>query len=118
MSADRIINIGSGNYNEIQGNYILGDSINIQGNEINITQAEYQIQQLLNQLQGNGFSTEDAQKKVASDLIIKAKKDPATKKKLVKWGQYISDAAANGLIGEATVAVIKIALAGVGIQLP
>ncbi|MEB3178566.1 MAG: hypothetical protein VKL59_05930 [Nostocaceae cyanobacterium] len=116
MSGNRIINTGGGNYNEsIQGDYIQGNSINIQSSDINITQdlsqTEYQIQQLLNKLHSQGYSQQDAQQKVASDLATKAKNDPVVKNKLVKFGQYISDAAANGLIGEAAVVVIKMALA-------
>jgi uncharacterized protein YoaH (UPF0181 family) len=118
MSGDRIINTGGGTYNES----IHGNSINLQGNYRNISQdlsqSATQIQQLLNQLQTQGYSSEEAQHKVAKDLATQAKNEPNTRNKLAKLGRYLGDAAANGLIGEAVVEVVKTALGLAGFPLP
>jgi UDP-N-acetylmuramate-alanine ligase len=117
MSGDRIINVGSGIYNES----IHGNSTNIQGNHINIgqdlSQAAAQIQQFLNQLQTEGATSEEAQKEVARDLATQTKNDPNTRSKLAKLSQYVGDAAANGLISEAVVEVVKTALRLAGLPL-
>jgi hypothetical protein len=110
-------NIG-GNFNQsIPGNYI-----QVHGNYIdmgqNLSQAAAQIQQLLTQLQSKGYSSTDAQHKVANDWANEAKNDPKAKGKLIKLGHYVRDAAANGVIGEAAVEVIKLALRLSGIPLP
>jgi hypothetical protein len=131
MSGERIFHISGGTYNEsiqgdsisVQGNYINnGDSTNVQGNYINISQdisqAAAQIQQRLNQLETQGYSLEEAQQKVARALAIQAKNEPNTRNKLIKLGRYLGDAAANGLIGEAVVWVVKVALASAGFPLP
>ena len=118
MSGERIFNISGGTYNES----IQGDSINVQGNYINISQdlsqAAAQIQQRLNQLKTQGYSSEEAQQKVARALAIQAKTEPNTRNTLTKLGRYLGDAAANGLIGEAVVWVVKVALASAGFPLP
>lgn len=117
MSGDRTINIGGGTYNES----IRGNNINIQGNHINISQdlsqAAAQIQELLTQLQAQGYTPEQAQQQVAEDLANQANNEPVTKSKLAKIGQYLGDAAANGLIGEATVEVLKNVLRLAGLPL-
>ena len=83
-----------------------------------LAEAAAEIQELLKQLQTQGYSPEAAQQKVASDLATKAQSNPTFKDKLVKWGQYLGDAAANGLIGEAVVTVLKLVLQSQGIPLP
>lgn len=115
-----IYNIGSigGNFNQsIQGGYT-----QIHGNQINmsqdLSQAAAQIQHLLTQLQSQGYSTTDAQHKVANDWVNEAKSDPKVKSKMVKMGQYVRDAATSSVIGEATLEVIKLALRLSGIPLP
>lgn len=116
MSGDRIINMSGGTYNEsIQGDFVQGDSIKIQGNYINISQDLSQlisrIQHRLTQIQAEGkYSSDEAQRVVASELANQAKNQPSIKQKLVKLGQYIRDGAANGIIGQASVEIIKIAL--------
>ncbi|MEG4588379.1 hypothetical protein QUA54_24640 [Microcoleus sp. MOSTC5] len=111
MAGERNIYMGSGNsgnYNEsIQGNYIQGNFINT-GQDF--SQVTDQIQQLLIQLQRQGYTPQDAQQKVASDLVSQANNDSQFSSYLVKWRQYVLDAAANGLIGEAVVGVVKLAL--------
>ncbi|WP_293126547.1 hypothetical protein [Microcoleus sp. bin38.metabat.b11b12b14.051] len=105
----------SGNYNEsIQGNYIQGNCINIDRDS---SQAAAKIQQLLIKLQTEGYTPQDAQQKIASDLVSQANKDSQFKSWLVDFAHYVSDAGANGLIGEAAVNVVKLALGLLGIPL-
>ena len=115
-----IYNIGSigGNFNQsVEGGYT-----QIHGNQINtsqdLAQAAAQIQQLLTQLQSQGYSSTDAQQKVASDWAVEAKSDPKAQSKMAKLGRYVRDAATSSVIGEATVEVIKLALRLSGIPLP
>lgn len=118
MAGDRNIYMGSGssgNYNEsIQGNYIQSNFINM-GQDLSEVTA--QIQQLLIQLQKQGYTLQDAQQKVASDLVSQANNDSQFRSNLVKLRQYLLDGAANGLIGEAAVGVFKLALGLLGIPL-
>jgi uncharacterized protein YjbI with pentapeptide repeats len=83
-----------------------------------LTEAAAEIQQLLAQLQTQGYSPEAAQQQVASDLAKRVRSNPEAKSKLAKWGQYLGDAAANGLIGEAVVTVLKLVLQSQGIPIP
>ena len=117
MSGNRNIYMGAGgNYNEsIQGDYIQGDRINISQD---LPQAAAQIQQLLYQLQSQGYSQADAQHKVANDWANEANNDSKAKGTLVKLGDYINNTAANGVIGQAAVEVIILALRFSGIPLP
>lgn len=116
MTGNRFINTGGGNYNE----FIQGDSINIQGNTINIgqdlSQADAEIQGLLAQLQLQGDSQESAQRKVASQLATQAQTQPETKKRLSQLAKYLGDAAASGVISEAVLTVLKMALGLAGIS--
>jgi hypothetical protein len=72
---------------------------------------------LLIQLQKQGYTPQDAQQKVASELVSQANNDSPAKSRLVKLGQYVLDGAANGLIGEAVVGVVKLTLGLLGIPL-
>ncbi len=81
-------NIGSigGNFNQsVEGGYT-----QIHGNQINMSQdlaqAATQIQQLLTQLEYQGYSSSDAQQKVASDWASEAEKDQKAKSKMVETG--------------------------------
>ncbi|MEG4091284.1 hypothetical protein [Microcoleus sp. Pol12B5] len=107
MSANRIINTGGGAYNES----IHGNNINIQGNHINISQdlsqAATQIEELLTKLQTQGYTPEKAQEEVTNKLANQANNDPITRSKLAKIAHYLGEAAANGLIGEATIEIFK-----------
>jgi len=49
--------------------------------------------------------------------VSQANNDSQAKSRLVKFGQYVLDGAANGLIGEASIGVIKLALGFLGIPL-
>ncbi|MBD2519777.1 hypothetical protein H6G93_33450 [Nostoc sp. FACHB-973] len=109
-----------GNFNKsvsIQGNYL-----QVHGNYINISQdlaeAATQIQELLQQLENQGYNSQNAQHKVAKDWVNEVQKNPRAKSKLVKLGQSIRDAAASAVIGEATLNVIKLVFASLGIPLP
>lgn len=115
----------SGNDNTIgsvAGN-VEGDQKSIQHNyapeqKQTLAEAAAEIQQLLAQLQTQGYSPQAAQKQVASDLAKRVQSDPEAKSKLAKWGQYLGDAAANGLIGEAAVTVLKLVAQLAGIPIP
>lgn len=110
------------NYN-INGNFIKsisieGDYLQVHGNNININNSQdlskiiAQIQDLLNQLEKQGYSPQEAQQKVAKDWI---QNNPNAKGKLVRLGKYISDAGASAVVGEATLGVIKLIFAVLGI---
>ncbi|MGF2036051.1 MAG: hypothetical protein RMZ43_012170 [Nostoc sp. CmiVER01] len=105
-----------GNYLQVHGNYINN------GNYINISQdlseAATQIQELLRQLENQGYNHQDAQQKVAKDWANEVQKNPRAKGKLIKLGQSICDAAASAVIGEATLNVIKLVFASLGIPVP
>ena len=97
-----------GNFNKslsIEGNYL-----QVHGNYINISQdlsqAATQIQELLRQLENQGYNHQDAQQKVAKDWVNEVQNNPRAKGKLVKLGQSIRDAAASAVIGEATLELL------------
>jgi uncharacterized protein YjbI with pentapeptide repeats len=75
-----------------------------------LAEAAAEIQQLLTQLQSQGCSPEKAQQQAANDLATKAKEDPTTLGKLVKWGQSLGDTAAQTTVSEAAKEVVKLAL--------
>ena len=83
-----------------------------------LAEAAAEIQQLLIQLQIQGYSPEEARQKTANDLATKAKDDPTTLGKLVKWGQSLGDAAAKTTVTEAAREVVKLALRLSGVPLP
>lgn len=80
-----------------------------------LAEAAAEIQQLLAQLQTQGYNPETAQQKVASDLASKAKINPTFMEQLVL---FIRDGAANGLIGEGAVTVLKLVAQSLGIPIP
>ena len=83
-----------------------------------LAEAAAEIQKLLAQLQAQGYSPQAAEQQVASDLAKRVQGNPEAKSRLAKWGQYLGDAAANGLIGQAVVTVLKLVAQSVGIQIP
>jgi uncharacterized protein YjbI with pentapeptide repeats len=118
MSGDRNINMGSGNYNErIEGNYVQGNYYAPEQKQT-LAEAAAEIQQLLTQLQSQGCSPEEAQQQAANDLATKAKDNPTTLGKLVKWGQSLGDTAAQTTVSEAAKEVVKLALRLSGVPLP
>lgn len=81
------INIGAGNYNEsIGGHYIQGDYINIQGNRIDlskdINQIHSALQGILNNLENQGCSAEEAQAQIINELVEEVQRKPEIKSKL------------------------------------
>jgi len=119
MTNNRIIHTGGGMYNEgsisFGGNYIQGDFNNLSQD---LPQAAVQIQELLTQLQTQGYSPEDAQQQAASKLATQAQSNPTFKGTLVKWGKSLGDAAAKTTVSEAATAVVKLALRLSGVPLP
>jgi uncharacterized protein YjbI with pentapeptide repeats len=115
--------------NEIQMNFhgtVTGAAGKVVGNQNivvpeqqqTLAEAAQEIQQLLAQLQTQGYSSQDAQQRVANDFATQAQSNPTVKNKLMRWGQYLGDAAANGVVGDVAVEVIKLALRLSGIPLP
>lgn len=84
----------------------------------NLVEAASEIQQLLTQLQNQGYSQEQAQQQAAQDLAKKADNDPTVLGKLVKWGQSLGNTAANTTVTEAAKEVFKIALRLSGLPIP
>jgi transcriptional regulator with XRE-family HTH domain len=84
----------------------------------NLSDAAQQIQELLQQLEGQGVSVEDAKQQAASDLAKQAEANPTIMGKLVKWGQSLADTAGKTTVSEATKGVVKLALQMSGISLP
>jgi hypothetical protein len=115
MSGDRVINTGGGNYYESVdtggGNYIQGNYINMSQD---LTQAATQIQDLLNQLQKQGMSTDSVQEQVAHEIATEAKDNSQMKDKLVRWGQSLGDATVSDVVK----GIVKLALRSAGIPLP
>jgi polyhydroxyalkanoate synthesis regulator phasin len=84
----------------------------------NLSEAALQIQELLQQLQTQGSTSEEAQQKVASDLARQAESDPSVMGKLVNWGKSLADTAGKTTVSEATKGVVKLALQIAGIPIP
>jgi len=84
----------------------------------NLADAAQRIQELLQQLQGQDISIEDAKQQAASDLAKQAEADPTVMAKLVKWGQSLADTASKTTVSEAAKSVVKLALQMSGIPLP
>ncbi|MEH1903665.1 MAG: hypothetical protein V7L04_20210 [Nostoc sp.] len=82
-----------------------------------LSEAATQIEEFLEQLENQGYNHQAAQQKVAKDWANEVQNNPRVKGKLVKLGQSIRDAAASAVIGEATLNVIKLVFASLGIPL-
>jgi len=84
-----------GNYNES----IQGDYIEIQGNYININQdfsdVATEIRELITQLKNQGYSEDNAETIVASELAEQARKHSKVRKKLFKWRKSFRGATAK-----------------------
>ncbi|MBD2598511.1 hypothetical protein H6G74_30070 [Nostoc spongiaeforme FACHB-130] len=106
---NKSISVGA-NYLEVHGNYI--------NNTQDLSQVISQIQDLLNQLEKQGYSSQEAQQKVANHWVNEVQNNPNTKGKLVKLGKYISDVGTSAVVGEATLSVIRLIFASLGIPLP
>ena len=84
----------------------------------NLSDAAQQIQELLQQLEGQGVSIENAKQQAASELAKQVKANPTIRENLVKWGQSLADTAGKTTVSEAVKGVIKIAAQMSGIPLP
>ncbi|MGD1912455.1 MAG: hypothetical protein ACFB2X_16870 [Rivularia sp. (in: cyanobacteria)] len=112
MSVERHISTGGGNYIESNnGIYVQGNYTNMSQD---LTQAATQIQDLIEQLQKEGFTVETAQEQVARDISTQAHKNSEIKDKLVKWGQSLGNAAFSDVVKGA----VKLAIRSAGIPLP
>lgn len=124
MSGNNTINTGGGNYNpsiygdniqgfHVQGNYVRGNHVENRLIDINQEPSEVatQIQQRLLKLQTEGkLSLGEAKAITASELATQAKARPTLQQRLEQVFNYVQEAATTGLIGEAAVEVVKLAL--------
>ena len=101
-----------------EGGFQVGGNLIDLSSASNLTDAAQQIQELLQQLQGQGVSIEDAKQQAANDLAKQAEANPTVMGKLVKWGQSLADTASKTTVSEAAKGVVKIALQMSGFQLP
>lgn len=83
-----------------------------------LSEAALQIQELLQQLQTQGSTSEEAQQQVAKDLAKQAESDTSVMGKLVQWGKSIADTASKTTVSEAVKRVIKLGLQMAGITMP
>lgn len=75
-----------------------------------LSQAAAEIQKILTQLQNKeGYSPEEAQKKIANDLVVKANSNPAFLNKLMDWGRTLGDTATKAIVSEGAKEVFKMA---------
>jgi len=112
MSGDRIINTQI--YHEIniqEGNYIQGDYYNLNPD---LSQAAIQIQDLLSKLEQTGYSTAQAEAKVAQNMATEAQQNPEFRDKIVRWGQSLG----NATVTDVVKGVVKLALRSAGLPLP
>lgn len=101
-----------------EGGFQVGGNLIDLSSASNLTNAAQQIQELLQQLEEQGVSIEDAKQQAASDLAKQAEANPTVMGKLVKWGQSLADTAGKTTVSEAVKGVIKLALHISGIPLP
>lgn len=101
-----------------EGGFQVGGNLIDLSSASNLTDAAQQIQELLQQLQGQGVSIEYAKQQAATDIAKQAKANPTVLGKLVKWGQSLADTASKTTVSEAAKGVVKLALQMSGIPLP
>lgn len=101
-----------------EGGFQAGGNLIDLSSASNLTDAAQEIQDLLQQLQGQGVSIEDAKQQAASDLAKQAEANPTVMGKLVKWGQSLADTASKTTVSEAAKGVVKLALQMSGVPLP
>ncbi len=101
-----------------EGGFQVGGNLIDLSSASNLTDAAQQIQELLQQLEEQGVSIENAKQQAASDLAKQAETNPTVMGKLVKWGQSLADTAGKTTVSEAVKGVIKIGLQMSGIPLP
>jgi uncharacterized protein YjbI with pentapeptide repeats len=101
-----------------EGGFQAGGNLIDLSSASNLTDAAQQIQDLLQQLQGQGVSIENAKQQAASDLAKQAEANPTVMGKLVKWGQSLADTASKTTVSETAKGVVKLALQMSGVSLP
>jgi hypothetical protein len=101
-----------------EGGFQVGGNLIDLSSARNLSDAAQQIQDLLQQLERQGVSIEDAKQQAASDLAKQAEVNPTIMGKLVKWGQSLADTAGKTTVSEAAKGVVKLALQMSGIPLP
>lgn len=105
---NRTIYTEGGNYNES----IQGDYINVQGNQIYINQdlAHFtaQIQEVLSQLQSQGYSRETSEQRVANDLKVSAHHNAKVREKLLRWKSFMDNSSSqSSSAAEASARVVR-----------
>lgn len=101
-----------------EGGFQVGGNLIDLSSAGNLSDAAQQIQELLQQLDGQGVSIEDAKQQAASELAKQAEANPTIMGKLGKWGQSLADTAGKTTVSEAVKSVVKLALQMSGIPLP
>jgi transcriptional regulator with XRE-family HTH domain len=101
-----------------EGGFQVGGNLIDLSSASNLTDAAQQIQELLQQLEEQNVSVENATQQAASDLAKQAEANPTIMGKLVKWGQSLADTAGKTTVSEAAKGVVKLALQMSGIPLP
>jgi len=101
-----------------EGGFQVGGNLIDLSSAPNLSDAAQQIQELLQQLEGQGVSIEDAKQQAASELAKQVKVNPTIRENLVKWGQSLADTAGKTTVSEAVKGVIKLAAQMSGIPLP
>jgi hypothetical protein len=101
-----------------EGGFQTGGSLIDASSTNNLSEAALQIHELLQQLQTQGNTPEEAQQKVAKDLAKQAESDSSVMGKLVQWGKSLADTAGKTTVSEATKGVVKLALQIAGIPIP
>jgi hypothetical protein len=101
-----------------EGGFQVGGNLIDLSSARNLSDAAQQIQELLQQLEGQGVSIEDAKQQAASELAKQVKANPTIRENLVKWGQSLADTAGKTTVSEAVKGVIKLAAQMSGIPLP
>jgi len=101
-----------------EGGFQVGGNLIDLSSANNLTEAAQQIQELLQQLQSQGTSVEDATQQAASDLAKQAKTNPTVMGKLVQWGRSLADTAGKTTVSTVTANIVKLALQMIGVPLP
>jgi uncharacterized protein YoaH (UPF0181 family) len=106
---NRIINTGNGIQNNgsifIERDYI--QNANFINMSSDLSQAVAQFQEILTQLQVQGYSPEEAQQLVANELATQAQNNPKVRKKLSNWSKSLGDDVTTTNVSEAATAVVN-----------
>ncbi len=103
----------SGGFAETNYGKMVETQYNIETQDL--SQAAAEIQKILTQLQNQeGYSPEEAQKKIANDLVVEARNNPTILKKVKDWGHSVGDTATKAIVSEGVKEVFKMVLALLG----